>query len=161
MALLIAALLLVLMAVPARADAPPDPFEAVNRRVHEFNGFLRRTVLGPAAALYVDYTPQPVRAGLARALVNLGEPLTAVNALLAGEGADCRLGSLLGDFVHGRIPDDLRANVADGIRLHRAIDVFTDGHPVVTALRGRFVAPFRRYAGGTNSNENGALCPLM
>jgi phospholipid-binding lipoprotein MlaA len=85
MALRIAALLLVLMAVPARADAPPDPFEAVNRRVHDFNGFLRRTVLGPAAALYVDYTPQPVRAGLARALVNLGEPLTAVNALLAGE----------------------------------------------------------------------------
>lgn len=69
------------------------------------------------------------------------------HALLAGEDADCRLGSLLGDFVHGRIPDDLRANVADGIRLHRAIDVFTDGHPVVTALRGRFVAPFRRYAG--------------
>lgn len=85
MTLRIAALLLVLMAVPARADAPPDPFEEVNRQVHGFNGFLRRTVLGPAAALYVDHTPQPVRAGVARALANLGEPLTAMNALLAGE----------------------------------------------------------------------------
>jgi acyl carrier protein phosphodiesterase len=69
------------------------------------------------------------------------------HALLAGDDADCMLGSLLGDFVHGRVPEGLRNGVELGIRLHRAIDVFTDAHPVVVALRGRFVAPFRRYAG--------------
>lgn len=69
------------------------------------------------------------------------------HALLAGDDPDWRLGGLLGDFVHGPVPSGLRTGVEHGIRLHRAIDVYTDAHPVVVALRGRFAAPFRRYAG--------------
>ena len=69
------------------------------------------------------------------------------HALLAGDDADCRLGGLLGDFVHGPVPAGLRNGVERGIRLHRAIDVYTDAHPIVAELRSRFVAPFRRYAG--------------
>lgn len=69
------------------------------------------------------------------------------HALLAGDDDDCMLGSLLGDFVHGPVPRDLRDRVELGIRLHRAVDVFTDSHPIVAELRGHFVAPFRRYAG--------------
>ncbi|MBL8301100.1 MAG: DUF479 domain-containing protein [Rhodanobacteraceae bacterium] len=69
------------------------------------------------------------------------------HALLAGDEADCVLGSLLGDFVHGRIPEGLRTGVERGIRLHRAIDVFTDAHPRIATLRSHFAAPFRRYAG--------------
>jgi len=57
------------------------------------------------------------------------------------------LGGLLGDFVHGAIPESYPERVRAGIRLHRAIDVFTDGHPAVHAARATFVAPFRRYAG--------------
>ncbi|HSX62080.1 MAG TPA: ACP phosphodiesterase [Tahibacter sp.] len=69
------------------------------------------------------------------------------HALLAGSDPDWILGGLLGDFVHGPVPTNLREGVGHGIRLHRAIDVYTDAHPVVVALRGRFVPPFRRYAG--------------
>lgn len=69
------------------------------------------------------------------------------HALLAGNDADVVLGSLLGDFVHGPVPTDLRRGVENGIRLHRAIDVYTDAHPVVAGLRAEFNAPYRRYAG--------------
>ncbi len=85
MVLRVAALLLILLAAPARAETPPDPFEEANRGIHAFNDLLRQHVLGPVASFYVETTPQPVRAGIARALSNLGEPVTAVNALLAGE----------------------------------------------------------------------------
>lgn len=69
------------------------------------------------------------------------------HALLAGADEDVVLGSLLGDFVRGPVDGSLPAGVARGLRLHRAIDVFTDAHPQVTALRQGIAAPFRRYAG--------------
>lgn len=69
------------------------------------------------------------------------------HAVLAGDEPDLILGGLLGDFVHGPVPTGLRRGVELGIRLHRAIDVHTDSHPVVVDLRNLFVAPFRRYAG--------------
>ncbi len=69
------------------------------------------------------------------------------HAVLAGPDQDLILGGLLGDFVHGPVPTDLRPGVARGIRLHRAIDVYTDAHPVVADLRRLFDPPFRRYAG--------------
>jgi acyl carrier protein phosphodiesterase len=33
------------------------------------------------------------------------------------------------------------------VRLHRAIDAYTDGHPLIIQLRGAFPAGLRRYAG--------------
>jgi acyl carrier protein phosphodiesterase len=69
------------------------------------------------------------------------------HALLSGDDTDRILGGMLGDFVHGRIPAELRPGVQAGLRLHRAIDVFTDDHPVVVALRAQFQAPYRRFAG--------------
>lgn len=78
-------LMLLLAAAPARAEDPPDPLEDVNRRVHAFNGLVRTHLLGPVAAFYVAHTPPAVRGGVAHALANLGEPVSAVAALLAGE----------------------------------------------------------------------------
>lgn len=69
------------------------------------------------------------------------------HVLLAGDDEELRLGALLGDFVHGAPDPALPAGVAAGIRLHRAIDTFTDGHPEVAAARALFVPPYRRYAG--------------
>jgi acyl carrier protein phosphodiesterase len=69
------------------------------------------------------------------------------HALLAGDDDEVILGSLLGDFIHGRIAPGLPPKVEQGVRLHRAIDVHTDAHPVVVALRAQIPAPFRRYAG--------------
>ncbi|MDW2983096.1 MAG: ACP phosphodiesterase [Rhodanobacter sp.] len=70
------------------------------------------------------------------------------HALLAGDDEALRLGGMLGDFVHGR-PDAtvFPPRVIAGIRLHRAIDVYTDAHPEVLAARALLPAPYRRYAG--------------
>lgn len=81
-ALLLAAALL---AVPAGARAASDPLEAVNRHVHDFNLLAHRYVLAPVAASYNAWTPAPVRAGISNAMANLGEPVTAASALLAGD----------------------------------------------------------------------------
>ncbi len=70
------------------------------------------------------------------------------HAVLAGDDEALQVGGMLGDFVRGR-PDAARfpAPVIVGIRLHRAIDVYTDAHPQVVAARCRLPAPYRRYAG--------------
>lgn len=69
------------------------------------------------------------------------------HALLAGGDPDLEVGGVLGDFVRGRPGPELPSAVRAGIRLHRAIDGFTDGHAQVAAARARFTPPFRRYAG--------------
>lgn len=56
-------------------------------------------------------------------------------------------GAILGDIVRGSdlsaYPDDIAA----GIRLHRRVDVLTDSHPRIVALRARYPQGVRRYAG--------------
>ncbi|AND70686.1 hypothetical protein ATSB10_32320 [Dyella thiooxydans] len=69
------------------------------------------------------------------------------HALLAGNDEALRLGGMLGDFVRGAPEADWSAGVAAGIRLHRAIDAYTDAHPQVLAAKARLEPPFRRYAG--------------
>ena len=62
--------------------------------------------------------------------------------------ADARLGSLLGDFVKGPVDAaGYNAEITAAIRLHRAIDTFTDAHPVVLASKARISPARRRYAG--------------
>lgn len=70
------------------------------------------------------------------------------HALLAGDDDAMRLGGMLGDFVHGT-PDPalFPPRVIEGIRLHRAIDVFTDAHEEVAAARRLLPSPYRRYGG--------------
>lgn len=66
---------------------------------------------------------------------------------LSDGSPDSIVGNLLGDFVkgdpHGRYPRP----VVRGIRLHRAIDRFTDEHPAVRRALGRFPRGQRRFAG--------------
>ena len=69
------------------------------------------------------------------------------HALLASPDAELMLGSLIGDFVRGRIDPALPPKVRAGIALHRAVDGYTDAHERVAAARTLFVPPFRRYAG--------------
>lgn len=69
------------------------------------------------------------------------------HALLAGPDPDLIVGGLMGDFVSGPVAPDLPPGVAFGLRLHRAIDVYTDAHALVRGARGLFAPPFRRYAG--------------
>lgn len=69
------------------------------------------------------------------------------HALLSGDDPDRILGGMLGDFVHGGIPAQLRPGVQAGLRLHRAIDVFTDAHPEVAEARRLLPPPYRRFGG--------------
>lgn len=70
------------------------------------------------------------------------------HVLLAGDDEALQLGGMLGDFVHGQ-PDPVAfpPRVIAGIRLHRAIDVYTDAHPEVLAAKALLPPPYRRYAG--------------
>ncbi len=57
------------------------------------------------------------------------------------------VGALEGDYYKGVIGTELPHDIATGVRLHRAIDAYTDSHPELAELRARFPAGLRRYAG--------------
>jgi acyl carrier protein phosphodiesterase len=69
------------------------------------------------------------------------------HCVLAGPEPELILGGLLGDFARGAPDPAWPARLRDGVRLHRAIDTFTDAHAATVAARALFDAPFRRYAG--------------
>jgi acyl carrier protein phosphodiesterase len=56
-------------------------------------------------------------------------------------------GGLEGDFHRGILRGERPLGFEAGIKLHRAIDAYTDQHPAVTALKSDFPAGLRRYAG--------------
>jgi acyl carrier protein phosphodiesterase len=67
---------------------------------------------------------------------------------LAPPTPDAWLGSLLGDFVKGpMVASGYTGEVQAAIRLHRAIDTFTDAHPAVRAAKALLTPARRRYAG--------------
>jgi acyl carrier protein phosphodiesterase len=57
------------------------------------------------------------------------------------------VGALEGDYYKGLIGPELPAGIAQGVRLHRAIDAYTDSHPQIVALRSQFPTGLRRYSG--------------
>lgn len=58
------------------------------------------------------------------------------------------VGNFIGDFVKGKhYPDQFEPEIAKGIELHRAIDEFTDRHPVVQQSKNRLRPKYRHYAG--------------
>lgn len=82
---------------PAQLPAVYDPWEKFNRRVHAFNNVVDRTVARPLARGYVAVVPRPVRLGVGNFFSNLGQPLTALNALLQGKPG--RSGQALARFL--------------------------------------------------------------
>ncbi len=89
-ALALALLALALAAPAARAAAPDDPLEGVNRRVHAFNRLAQAHVLGPAAGLYRARTSPGFGRGVGNVLAALREPVTALSGLAAGDLALAR-----------------------------------------------------------------------
>lgn len=78
----VAALFLPAAAGAATPHAPGDPFEGFNRAVFKFNQALDRALIRPLAITYVHVVPKPLRQGLHHAVVNLGEPVVAINDIL-------------------------------------------------------------------------------
>lgn len=67
--------------------------------------------------------------------------------LLSGNDRGLQVGNFIGDSVKGRAYNDYPENIRRGILLHRAIDDFTDHHPLVREATGILKADFGRYSG--------------
>lgn len=73
------------VALPGESAGVYDPWERFNRRMHRFNNAVDRSVARPVAKAYVKVMPEPVRSRVSNFFDNLGQPATAVNALLQGK----------------------------------------------------------------------------
>ena len=67
------------------------------------------------------------------------------HVFLSEPNAACRIGNLLPDLAKPAELVGLADGFQRGIRLHRAIDAFTDQHPVFLRSVGRINPPLRRY----------------
>lgn len=85
--------------LPAPVVAPQsyDPWEKYNRQMHRFNNAVDRRIAKPLARVYVKVVPRPVRLGVSNFFNNLGQPVSALNALLQGKPKQA--GQSLGRFL--------------------------------------------------------------
>jgi acyl carrier protein phosphodiesterase len=82
------------------------------------------------------------------AIVNFLAHLFLSGAPAAPTYADVLVGNFIADSVPGRQLENYPPAVQTGIRLHRAIDTFTDQHPVVRRSTQRLrAAGYGKYAG--------------
>ncbi|ALM50374.1 ACP phosphodiesterase [Flavobacterium psychrophilum] len=65
---------------------------------------------------------------------------------LSGDNDLVKLGNFMADGIHGK-PTDFPADVQKGILLHRAIDTYTDAHPIFRQGTKRLHARYHHYAG--------------
>jgi acyl carrier protein phosphodiesterase len=70
------------------------------------------------------------------------------HARLAHDSPEGLVGNLMADFVRGKVEEmtHLSPGVRSGILLHRAIDQFTDSHPVFHRSVGRISARWHHYS---------------
>lgn len=69
------------------------------------------------------------------------------HAYLSGDNRKLMVGNFIADFVKGRAALELfDEEIKIGIFLHRAIDAFTDSHPVVSESKNRLRPKYRHYA---------------
>ncbi len=64
----------------------------------------------------------------------------------APDAAALLAGGFLGDFIKGRVPDGMPADLALGVRLHRRVDAYSNQHPDIRISSDRFPAELRRLA---------------
>ncbi len=69
------------------------------------------------------------------------------HCVLAQPTEDSLIGNLLGDFARGLELHTLKPAVRAGLDNHRAVDRFTDSHPLVLDMKRRFSQRRRRFAG--------------
>jgi phospholipid-binding lipoprotein MlaA len=82
---------------PVTQPASYDPWEKLNRRVHRFNEAVDRSIAKPLATVYLKVAPRPVRLGVGNFFNNLGQPVSAINALLQGKPKQA--GQTVGRFL--------------------------------------------------------------
>lgn len=65
---------------------PRDPLESFNRSMFSFNEELDKAIFKPAATVYREVLPQPIRTGISNFLGNLDDVWSFINSLLQGKG---------------------------------------------------------------------------
>lgn len=66
---------------------------------------------------------------------------------LSQENIEFKVGNLLPDFLHITELEKLPQPFQLGIKCHRAIDIFTDSHPIVKKSISRLPTKYRRFGG--------------
>jgi acyl carrier protein phosphodiesterase len=69
------------------------------------------------------------------------------HVFLSEPNVEFQLGNLLADVVRGAQRDAMSADFVRGAVCHKAIDAFTDAHPVVRRSRARISSEHRRFSG--------------
>jgi acyl carrier protein phosphodiesterase len=69
------------------------------------------------------------------------------HVFLSEPSVEFQLGNLLADVVRGAQREALSADFVRGAGCHKAIDAFTDAHPVVKRSRARISSEYRRFSG--------------
>lgn len=69
------------------------------------------------------------------------------HAWLSGNDDELLLGNFVADSVKGKAADNYSLRFRQGIALHRAIDHYTDHHPLVQACNRQIQPHFRKFAG--------------
>jgi acyl carrier protein phosphodiesterase len=68
------------------------------------------------------------------------------HAYLSFDHEDILVGNFVADFIKGKELDQFSSPIQTGILLHRAIDTFTDTHPLVKAGQSYLRPRFRHYS---------------
>jgi acyl carrier protein phosphodiesterase len=66
---------------------------------------------------------------------------------LSGEDRDLVIGNFIADYVKGIKIDSYPETIRKGILLHRAIDSFTDFHPITSISKQRLYQKHHKYSG--------------
>ena len=92
---------------PAQLPVSYDPWEGFNRRMHAVNTVIDTRIARPLANAYMEVVPRPIRLGVGNFFRNLGQPVSAINALLQGvQLVDVRTQLLALDSMLEGAPDE-------------------------------------------------------
>ena len=69
------------------------------------------------------------------------------HAHLSFNNPDILLGNMISDYVKGKKQYDYPVEIQKGIKLHRAIDAFTDAHEATKEMKIFFAPVYRLYSG--------------
>jgi len=75
-----------------------------------------------------------------------GEPIPARGEADGPSPAALLAGGFLGDFIKGRVPEEMPWELALGVRLHRRVDAYSNQHPDIRRSSNRFPPELRRLA---------------
>ncbi|MBS1762753.1 MAG: DUF479 domain-containing protein [Bacteroidetes bacterium] len=69
------------------------------------------------------------------------------HAILSFNNNDVLYGNIISDFLKGKSQYNYSGNIRKGIVLHRAIDEFTDSHPLTKEVKKMYSPNYRLYSG--------------